>query len=137
MYQIKYELSLPTLNEYINIERRNKILASKAKKEYEGYLQILTSQAKFTLPKDKSFNVVLEWYNYRQDNDNVEFCQKFIFDALQKSKVLSNDNDRIILNKVHFHYKNGGSKYQIISFFDDNQEFLSYFVEKFNKICAL
>ena len=56
--------------------------------------------------------IEFELYSYeqtkRRDKDNVAFAKKFILDALQKSGVLKNDNNKYILGfQDEFVYRQG------------------------------
>ena len=130
MNRLMINTSLTTLNEYIAAANSNKFAAAKVKKQNEDKIILLAKAQKFSLKKETAYYVIINWYNYRQDPDNVEFAQKFIFDALQKGGFLKNDNSKYILQpKVHFHLK--GKKYPKkvceVLFFDDYLAFINGF----------
>lgn len=83
-------LKAGTLNKYINLERTNKYLASKLKKQLTYYcrsvvLKAIEDGVEFEWPCKLEFT----WYlpDKRIDPDNWEFTQKFIFDGMQKADI--------------------------------------------------
>jgi hypothetical protein len=122
---------LTTLNEYTLAERSNRFAGAKLKEINEKKIGYLAKIQKFKLPVNVPFYVIIEWYNYRHDADNVEFAQKFIMDSLQKCNILKNDNKKFILQKVHFHLSNETKEHSCnVLFFSDKQEFIEYFNKK-------
>lgn len=89
-----------TLNKYIDLERRNKFLAHKAKKTATNYSRLKVIEAmgqgvQFNWPCELQFT----WYlpNKRVDGDNWAFTKKFILDGMQGASYmgqafLENDN---------------------------------------------
>ncbi|WP_461240299.1 RusA family crossover junction endodeoxyribonuclease [Paucilactobacillus sp. N302-9] len=95
---------LPSLNEYINVERSNRFGAAKFKKQATYQCMMYTKQAmqdgfKF----DKPSIVVCTWYtkNLRKDPDNVSFAIKFIFDGMMKAGLIENDGRKTVLGIEH------------------------------------
>lgn len=91
---------LPTLNQYIAAERRNRFLAAKLKKEVTQSVAWQTKR----LPKiRKPANYTFVWYvkDKRSDSDNIAFACKFIFDGLQEAGVLENDSFKNVLSITH------------------------------------
>lgn len=87
---------LDGLNKIININRTNKYLASKHKKETEYYL---SSEIKNqTQAKYERIMIIFNWYekDRRRDYDNVASAKKYILDALVKSELIPNDNQKHI-----------------------------------------
>ena len=98
---------LPTLNEYIDIERSNKFAAATMKKNatHNCTVAALTASSIRTYYNDiiveqhkskflnRRYDVLLLWTfaNMRKDPDNVFFGVKFILDGAVKSGKLSND----------------------------------------------
>lgn len=86
---------LPSLNEYINAERKNRQAAAKMKRETDEmiYWQIRRMQ-----PIKQKVHISFIWYEEtaRRDPDNVCFAKKFILDAMQKAGKLQNDNAKWI-----------------------------------------
>ena len=137
MHKLILNTHIPTFNEYNNKNRilvrgKRKVYSSgnEMKKTIEANILLLARANKFSLPKNTPFYVAIEWYNYnRFDPDNVEFGQKFIFDALQKGGYLKNDSKKEILQpKIHFHLKdkNHPSTYCNVLFFEEKSEFIKY-----------
>jgi len=84
--------NLPSLNEYINAERRNRFLGAKMKKDaQEVVLWQLSGLESFYGPHFYHFHWLLP--NKRKDPDNISsFVHKIIFDALQVAGIIENDN---------------------------------------------
>jgi len=95
------ETKLPTLNEYINVERTNRYAAATLKRKYTNTLAKELRGLK--LPKNTKFDITLVWYvkDNRKDHDNIAFGIKFILDGMVKAGVLKNDNPRYIGNITH------------------------------------
>lgn len=94
--------TLPSLNEYINAERRNRFLAAKMKKEATEYVyySVLDTPPVQEYPIHAHF----VWYtkNNRADPDNVAaFGVKVIFDGLQLAGVIRNDGRKEIASITH------------------------------------
>ena len=95
------QTKLPTLNEYIKVERTNRYAAATLKLKYTN---TLAKELKgLELPKNTKFNITLVWYvkDNRKDHDNIAFGIKFILDGMVKAGVLKNDNPRYIGNITH------------------------------------
>ena len=90
--------TLPSLNEYINVERSNKFAAAKMKKD-------ATNLVFWSLKSQKckeSFATVYLIIKYfckdkRKDKDNISFQKKFIMDGMQKAGIIPNDGWNNIL----------------------------------------
>ncbi len=96
MNTVRINGALPTLNEYIKIERGNKYASAKLKKQYTELvmMQCLGKRA-FT----NKVNIAFEWHTTRKaDNDNLVFAKKFILDGLVKAGMLKNDNMKYVGN---------------------------------------
>ena len=97
---------IPTANEMINIERRNKYLAAKLKATTERDL-IREMIAFFTTTKHEEtqypVHMTYTWHrkNRRTDPSNVAWGTKYIEDALQRAGVLRNDGPREIASITH------------------------------------
>lgn len=99
---------LPGLNEYTRENRRNKYGGNKVKQEAEEGIMWILKSVKTQI--DKPVRIKFTWYEQtkRRDKDNVAFAKKFILDALQKSGVLKNDNNKYILGfQDEFVYRQG------------------------------
>ena len=102
---------LPTLNDYINIERGNKFYAAKMKAEFTDFC------AKYFLvcPKmpKQLYDVEIFWTveNNKNDADNIFFGVKFILDGAKRSGRLADDNRK---NIRHIHnYIETGKSYEV------------------------
>lgn len=96
-FELQYSLSqLPSLNKYINAERKNRYKGGAIKKKATNYVRIETLSQ--TVGKPKNIVVVeplqfdFHLKNSRTDPDNVAFVRKYIFDGWQKAGLISNDN---------------------------------------------
>jgi len=90
------DLKFPSLNEYVNMERKNRYYASSFKKKMQQNISVFIDKTnKVTKPSVIKFI----WHegNSRRDKDNVAFGKKFILDALQECGVLENDNNKWVL----------------------------------------
>ena len=93
VYRVVIPGTLPGLNEYIDICRRNKYAANDLKRKVEDFIgRHIKSQIKAVFELERA-SVKFTWLvaNCRRDPDNVAFAKKFILDALTKSRVLKND----------------------------------------------
>lgn len=81
---------LPTLNEYIAVERGNKYAAAKMKKEYT---QLVAFFVRWCDPMVCPVKVMCHWHckNKRKDPDGITLGLKFILDGLVLAGVLPND----------------------------------------------
>jgi hypothetical protein len=102
---LRFDIKLPTLNEYIAAERStNKRAGSALKKKWTNIVEVIVlSQTKEKL--SGLYDVEIDWItkDNRKDADNVYFAVKFILDGLVKSKLLPNDgraNIRDIKNTI-------------------------------------
>ena len=95
MIKFKIPFLLPSLNDYVDICRGNRYSASKHKKEIERNIMWCLPKVEVSSPVFIRFI----WHEptKRRDKDNVAFAKKYILDALQKKKILPNDNNRWII----------------------------------------
>lgn len=105
---------LPTLNEYINVERLNRFAAASLKKKYTG----ICSESALTMPKleDTLFDVQVNWFvlDNRSDADNVFFAIKFILDGAVESGRLKKDGRKNIRHIHHNIYTDKTYKVEVI-----------------------
>lgn len=90
-YSFIIEGRFPSLNQYINAERRNRYAGAKIKHEETER----AAAAARSLPHiDKPVTVAFRWVepNRRRDTDNVAFAKKFILDGLVQANVLDDDD---------------------------------------------
>ena len=92
-------MSFPSLNEYINLERSNKFAAATMKKSRTITVAYLARAQVFKL-EDKKYDVYFTWYkpNNKKDHDNIAFAKKFVLDGLILAKVLKSDGSKYINN---------------------------------------
>ena len=90
------KLKLPSLNEYVNVCRRNPFEASRFKRETEDSIMYFTNR----LPVFKHpVFIHFHWMekSRKRDLDNVAFAKKFILDALVRSGKLPDDNQKYVI----------------------------------------
>lgn len=92
---------LPSLNDYINVCRRNKYQAAQFKKDVDEVIgwAIRQALAKGTLkPTKEPCQIIFTWIeeNARRDCDNIASAKKYILDAMQKQGIIPNDNQKYI-----------------------------------------
>ena len=102
---------LPTLNEYIAIERGSKFYAAKMKAEFTD----LCAKYFLVCPKmpKQLYDVDIYWTveNEKTDADNIFFGAKFILDGAKRSGRLADDNRK---NIRHIHnYIETGKSYEV------------------------
>ena len=88
---------LPSLNDYIGCERRNRFMAAKMKKDAQTV--VLWQLKGLEAITELSF-YHFEWHidSRRKDPDNISaFGRKVIFDAMQVAGILPNDNLKYIV----------------------------------------
>lgn len=94
IYTFEIPGTLPTLNQYVDMERTNRFVAAKAKRATQDeILWSLMGHPEF----DGHVYIAFTWVrpNMRNDKDNVAFAKKFILDALQEAGVIKNDSWRM------------------------------------------
>ena len=93
--RVEIDLKLPSLNEYVNVCRRNRFEAAEYKRRIESEIMLFTNK----LPRlDYPVRIHFHWIegSKRRDLDNVCFAKKFILDALVKGGKLKDDNRRCV-----------------------------------------
>jgi len=100
-------VKFPSLNEYINAERRNKFIAAKMKREWTDLVVDYCE-----IRKDKFVNKIHKYpvtitFNIhekdkRRDIDNVSsLVSKFVLDGLQKAGVIVRDSQQYVEKIEH------------------------------------
>ena len=93
--RVEIPLKLPSCNEYINANRRNKFVGARLKSKTEDdicyYIKDLPN---FEKPVKINFTWVEK--DNRRDLDNCAFAKKFILDALVKAGKLKDDNRKYV-----------------------------------------
>lgn len=84
---------LPSLNEYVGANRKNKYAGAKMKKDIESSLCWQIAEQGLVELKPP-LRISFKWFekNRKRDKDNVVFGKKFILDSLQVMNVIGNDN---------------------------------------------
>lgn len=98
--QLVIDSKLPTLNEYISANNRNRFISAKIKKEATELVSLLCRK----LPKiDYPAWYTFTWYvkNQRTDPDNISHGVKYIFDGLVQAGKLPNDNLKYVVAIDH------------------------------------
>lgn len=88
----------PSLNDYIDAERRNKHIAAKIKRDETQRVADLAANSDMR-PFDKPVIVQFVWVepNERRDCDNVAFAKKFILDGLVEAGILLGDSRKYVI----------------------------------------
>ena len=87
----KIDMKLPSLNDYINVCRRNRFESASYKKKLERKIgSYMDNMPVFNNP----IRIHFHWIegNKRRDLDNICFSKKFILDAMVKLGKLKDDN---------------------------------------------
>ena len=102
--------TLPSLNEVIEANRRNKYAGAMLKRETQKLIDAYISISQLT-PVKSPVTIHIEWRepNNRRDVDNIQSSKKFILDSLVEMKILPNDTrrwvtqirDTVITDKEH------------------------------------
>ena len=115
---LHFDLELPTLNEYINMERRNKFEASKFRKKTKTIIKLLTlMQTKERLTSLYDLNIKWIRKNKLHDPDNIYFTIKFILDGIVMSNILPTDGREHIRN-IYNNIVDGNKNEVFINFID-------------------
>lgn len=93
---------LPSLNEYINMERSNRYGANGIKQEYQHIIRMAIKLHNLQ-PQNEPVFINYKWYeaNMKRDADNVVFAQKFVQDALVQEGILENDGRKNVVGFTH------------------------------------
>lgn len=121
MNSISFEIPfrLPSLNEYVDTCRTNRYQGARGKKDTEHAIM-------WVLPKCKiDCQVLFEfiWYEQKKnrDKDNVAFAKKYILDAMQKSGMLPNDNNKYVMGFQDSFVYGEGDKVKVIVKMGENK----------------
>ncbi|PHR23608.1 MAG: Holliday junction resolvase [Desulfotalea sp.] len=118
-YSLRILCTIPTLNEYINVERANRYSAAALKKKVGK--KVAMEAMGFKLPKNTKFDLLLTWYkkDNRKDHDNISFGIKFILDGIVSTGALKGDSPRFIGNISHkFELSANKTDYCVITFIE-------------------
>lgn len=94
---------LPSLNEYVNANRRNRYAGAKLKKDIERDICFAIKAAKLQ-PVTGPCIVKMTFTepNRRRDVDNVESAKKYVLDALVSSGILQGDSPKYVSSAPSF-----------------------------------
>lgn len=96
MYEVLIPIKFASLNEYVNMCRANRYMASNYKKKTEQEIaKYIESLPRFTRPVRLEF-LWIEKDN-RRDYDNIAFAKKFVLDALVRYGKLKDDNRKCVV----------------------------------------
>lgn len=102
------------LNEYIDRERTNRMIASSIKKKLTNAVTMQALCANCNKPK-RQVDMVFTWHvKGRHDSDNIAFAKKFVLDGMVKAGILQNDNPKWVRHLKDYIYhdvKKGSSDY--------------------------
>ena len=99
---LKYEVSLPTLNEYIDVERTSKYMAGTMKRATTNRIKFWTmSQSRIKLQGVHDLVLVWTRNNRHHDPDNVYASIKFLLDGIVAAGVLPDDSRKYVRNIAH------------------------------------
>lgn len=103
IYKLTYDVQLPSMNQIIDSNRKNKFAAAKEKKQYTKLIAYLT-KAQMRKSIEKKVDISCHWYvkNRMTDKDNIAGGIKFLLDGLQEAQVIKNDGWKEIGNIFHF-----------------------------------
>ena len=92
---------LPSVNDYVDVCRRNKYQAAQFKRDVEEVIEwaIRGALATGTLEAtSKPCKVKFEWHEktMKRDVDNIAGAKKFILDAMQTMGIIVNDNQKYV-----------------------------------------
>ena len=96
MQKIIIDGKLPGANDYIKANRANAKYGAWYKRNVEEV--IMWQMGRLRRIRTPCF-ISFEWHEKtkRRDKDNVVFAKKFVFDAMQKSEKLMNDNNECVI----------------------------------------
>lgn len=97
---------LPSLNEVIRENRKNRYAGAKIKQDTEKIILRYIAKALGTgelKPVSVPCIVCIEWHekSKRRDVDNIQSAQKFILDALVSAEVLPDDSRKYVTQIYH------------------------------------
>lgn len=88
---------LPSLNDYVRVNRQNKYEANNLKQETQKLINFYIK--KYKVHKfDCPIFVAIRWYekDMKRDYDNIVFAKKFILDSMVEMKIIPNDTRKYI-----------------------------------------
>lgn len=115
---------LPSLNEVVAANRRNKYAGAKLKSDTEETIMtyVFTEQV---LPVEKPciVHMLFEEATRKRDADNVESAKKFILDALVRARILKGDSPKYVVGSPSFTvYGKAGNQVKVTIIDSDDVE---------------
>lgn len=96
-------MKFPSLNEYINAERRHRMIAAKMKKEWTTHVKIAAQREDCYISEDEfpvKVHFIIHEENKRRDIDNVSaMVSKFCLDGLVAAGTMPDDSQKYV-NKI-------------------------------------
>jgi len=101
-YNVCISGKLPSLNEYIDICRRNKYGAANFKKEIEDNIIWKLKSQMHGVIITEPVKIEFTWHeaNSKRDLDNISSAKKFILDAFVRAGFLENDTRKCVAGFV-------------------------------------
>lgn len=94
---------LPSLNELIAANRRNKYMGAKLKRETEEFIaQYIKINKIRPVERPCVVHMVFHEPTRKRDADNVESAKKYILDALVKSGIIKGDSPKYVVASPSF-----------------------------------
>lgn len=92
-YKLTIPGTLPGLNDYTDMNRKNRYAAAQMKKKTQQLIAYCIMQQLRGVRFEKPVRIAFTWHepNRKRDKDNIAFAKKFIFDALVEIGVIPND----------------------------------------------
>lgn len=109
--ELRIDCDFVYLNEYIDRERTNRMIASSIKKKLTNTVMEQALYANCNKPK-RQVDMIFTWHvKSRHDSDNIAFAKKFVLDGMVKAGILENDNPKWVrhLKDYIYHDVNKGS----------------------------
>lgn len=119
MERAEIKMKLPSLNDYVNICRRNRYESASFKKKIERQISRYIDE----LPAfEKPVTIHFHWIekDSRRDLDNIAFAKKFILDAMVKSGKLADDNRKFVTAFTDTFEK--GKETEVVIFIEEEEQ---------------
>lgn len=102
---LRIEYDFVYLNEYIDRERTNRMIASSIKKKLTNAVMEQALYANCNRPKGQ-VDMVFSWHvKGKHDSDNIAFAKKFVLDGMVKAGILENDNPKCVRHLADYIYR--------------------------------
>ena len=97
MQKILIKCKFPSLNEWIDENRKSKFLGNKMKQEFTD-ISMWEAKKQLKIITHKPVNIKFTWIeeNMKRDPDNICFARKFILDGIVRAGILENDTHKYI-----------------------------------------